>query len=496
MNNTQLLAELQQTMQESPTLAMHLKAKSFRKVLVVGGGLAGAASALALSKVLGHESVTLLEARPETGGRVRSFIDQVSGEKIDNCQHLLMGCCVNLRRFTAELGLLTPWEKQKHLTFVTLDGKKSQFAADPLPAPFHLTRAFWQLHTIPMRSKIALCKAVLAMATWQDSMGDELVAHWLDQQKQGDLERKAFWEPVLVSALNDDFSRLGMRASRQVMVQAFLGGKEAFDVWLPTRPLGTLFGQELTNALINAGVEVVVDCPVQKITHENRQITGVISRNGRILTADSVVLAGSHKSSWDLLMRSGVNLPGPNWAAVLGASSITSIHLWFNRRFLPVEHAALVGCLGHWVFRKTWATPHDPYCQVLVSASDHLLTEDGESLVQKAANELLTIFATGHKADTHLIRGRVVREKSATFRQTADLDQIRPGPQTVFPGLFLAGDHTKTGWPSTMEGAVRSGLIAAKELLKSIGKTTLLEHEIIETKRSWAQWWLSPKLPN
>jgi zeta-carotene desaturase len=90
----------------------------------------------------------------------------------------------------------------------------------------------------------------------------------------------------------------------------------------------------------------------------------------------------------------------------------------------------------------------------------------------------------------------VVREKSATFRQTADLEQIRPGPQTVFPGLFLAGDHTKTGWPSTMEGAVRSGLITAKELLKSMGKTTLLEHEIIETKRSWAQWWLSPKLPN
>lgn len=470
-----------------------------RKVLVIGGGLAGCAAALSLARALGPGAVTLLEARAETGGRARSFLDHESGETIDNCQHLLMGCCANLRRFTDALGLRGAWIRQHFLTFATSDGRKSRFAADPLPPPLHLVRAFAGLHTLPWQAKTRLGKAVLAMASWKDHGIDQPVENWLAKHQQGEAERMAFWEPVLVSALNDQLDRLGMRACKHLFVEAFLGGKEAFDLWLPARPLGKLFGSEMVRALRDAGVDVQSDCPVRSLSLEKNIVSGAFGRNGRFYAADHVILATPHKTSWELMSPSGLSPTHgqtgntENWSEKMGSSSITAIHLWFNQRFLPIEHAALVGCLGHWVFRKAWASPNDPYCQVLVSASDHLLDVGANDLVERAAKELVHIFGNGGcDKEIRLLRGRVVREKNATFRQSNDLEKYRPLQKTTHQKISLAGDFTRTGWPATMEGAVRSGLLAARSALEKLSIPPDRAIQVVENPRSWVQQWLCP----
>jgi len=467
-----------------------------RRVLVAGGGLAGCAAAFNLARVLGPGTVTLLETRTETGGRARSFTDPASGETLDNCQHLMMGCCVNLRRFTDALGLENAWARQPFLTFVTPDGLRSRFFAANLPAPLHLAGAFARLHTLSWRSKLSLARAVLALASVGANAEDEPVTSWLARHSQGDRELRAFWEPVLVSALNDRMDRLGIRATRQVFLEAFLGGKSAFDIWLPARPLGQVFGTETRQALERAGVSIRTDCAVRQLLPSTGGGWGVVTRDGCRLEADHLVLATPHKISWELMKSAGIS-PGedaPNateagWSAKLGLSSITALHLWFNRRFLPVEHAALVGSLGHWVFRKTWAEKSDPYCQVLISASDHLLEEPAEKLIHRVATDLLRFFPETNPNQTAplLIHGRVVREKSATFQQSLDMDRWRPANTIRNQYISIAGDFTRTGWPATMEGAVRSGLLASQNCLETMGVPQSRALTVVEPKHNWLQ---------
>jgi len=473
-----------------------------RRVVVAGGGLAGCAAAFSLARALGPGTVTLLEARTVTGGRARSFTDPTSGEILDNCQHLMMGCCVNLRQFTDALGsanalgLANAWTRQPYLTFATPDGARSRFYAANLPSPLHLAAGFARLHTLSMGGKISVARAILALVSRGADLPDEPLPAWLARHSQGERECRAFWEPVLVSALNDRMDRLGISAARQVFVEAFLGGKSAFDVWLPSRPLWLIFGAEMRRALEQAGVIVRTDCAVRKIEDLGNGNWSVVTRNGDRLESDHLVLATPHKISWELLHHAGIRTEeGPSgqgnggWSEKLGLSSITTIHLWFNRRFLPLEHAALVGGLGHWVFRKTWAGPEDPYCQVLISASDHLLMESADSLIQQAASELFRFFPES-KPNTpraQLIRGRVVREKNATFRQTPGMDLWRPGNRLPRKNITLAGDYTRTGWPATMEGAVRSGLLASHDCLESMGLPPSMGMPVWEPKHNWFQ---------
>lgn len=473
-----------------------------RRVVVAGGGLAGCAAAFSLAKALGPGAVTLLEARTDTGGRARSFTDPASGETLDNCQHLMMGCCINLRQFTDALGLANAWTRQPYLTFATPDGARSRFYAANLPSPLHLAAGFARLHTLSMGGKFSVARAILALASRGDDRPDEPLLAWLARHSQGERECQAFWEPVLVSALNDRMDRLGIRAARQVFVEAFLGGKSAFDVWLPSRPLGLIFGAEMRRALEIAGVSIRTDCPVRKIESPESQEWRAITRNGDIVEADHLILATPHKISWDLLSQVGIRpedgTAGPGddgWSERLGLSSITAIHLWFDRRFLPLEHCALVGGLGHWVFRKRWGKPDDPYCQVLISASDHLLLEPAETLVQRAAEELHRFFPESNPKSipARLIHGRVVREKNATFQQSPGMDLWRPTNQMAKKKLFLAGDYTRTGWPATMEGAVRSGLLASQACLQSMGVPTSLGMPVLEPTHNWFQRLLTGK---
>ena len=450
-------------------------------VLVIGAGLAGATAAFALAQ--SGAQVELWETLPKAGGRLRSFTDYQTGQEIDNCQHLLMGCCINLRRFTSAIGLGDCWKIQRHLTFVTSDGKSSRFASAPLPAPFHLARAFAGMHALSWTDKPGLGLAVLRLAAWKDHAGDEPLVPWLRRHGQTEREISAFWEPVLVSALNDSMANLGVCAARQVLTEAFLGGKQAFDLWLPTRPLGDIFGRDMGQALVRAGVRCRFGITARDLIVTNGRVIGARSRDGLASSADAVVLACPHRQSWQILENSGLQPATEPWGTGLGTSSITAIHLWFSCQVLRLPHAALIGCLGQWVFRSTWGTPGAPYCQVLISASDALLGIPAEDLVQRAAAEILRIFAKPG-SDARLVHARVVREHSATFRQGSD--RMRPSHRCNIPGLVLAGDFTRTGWPATMEGAVRSGLTAAHSLSGRLHPDLALR----EPPRSWLQRWL------
>lgn len=450
--------------------------------VIVGGGLAGLAAAAAL--VAQGISVSVLESRRRCGGRAASFEDPVGGGLVDACQHVAMGCCTNFLDLCTKAGLAETLRRDRTMWFIGVDGTRAACTpTQSLPAPLHLAPLLSSMRHFSLVEKVRLAMGMLRMARWRgaDDPAGLSAGAWLREIRQPTRVIELFWQPVIESALGESLDLVSVPAARKVVRDAFLANRAAADLYVPLEPLGTLFGDRLVAWLEREAVEIRTGCAVTGLERDGAgNVRGVV-HDGTVLPCDAVILA----VPWKQAARLVPDLVPPADERLTG-SPITAVHLWFDRDVIDLPHAVLVGRVSQWVFRGDEAAGRG-YCQVVISASRGLLGGDRAALVETVVDELREVFPS--IASARLVEARVVTDPTAVLSVRPGVEAARPPARTRVPNLFLAGDWTATGWPSTMEGAVRSGRLAADALLAWSGReaATLTA----DLPCSWLMRWLA-----
>jgi len=440
-----------------------------KKVAVIGGGLAGLAAGCALADA--GFRVTLFERRPYLGGRASSYEHPGTGEVVDNCQHVLLGCCTNLIQFYERLGVSDKICWFDELTFIEPGGRASRMAPSFLPAPMHNLPAFFGAKMLNVKDKLAIARAMAEMMRGlpEDSEADFL--SWLKRNKQTEQAIERFWKVVLVSALNEDLDRMSVRYAAQVFRESFIKSPAAGKMGLPSIPLSDLYGSA-AEYIRTRGGEVLLRSSVTAINPLPAGVN-VVSNSGE-QQFDFVVLAAPFQNAAGLLPSGDLAQPLKEQLTHFEPSSITGIHLWFNREITPLPHAVLLDRTIQWMFHKSKfhdareSSSQGSYVELVVSASKTLVQKSREEILELATRELAEFFPIVKEAK--LVKAAVIKEIYATYSILPGLDQYRPEAKTDWPNIFLAGDWTATGWPATMEGAVRSGYLAAEALTEQAGQ--------------------------
>ncbi|MBX3442510.1 MAG: hydroxysqualene dehydroxylase HpnE [Planctomyces sp.] len=441
---------------------------SSRRIVVVGGGLAGLAAAAALAAR--GLAVTLLESRPRLGGRASSFDDASTGDTIDNCQHVAMGCCTAFFDFCRLTGIEGQFERQSHLNFVAPDGRISRWSAAALPAPLHLAPAFLKLSYLTLREKLAAARGLRALARGWDVRTGESFAAWLERQRQPQLVVDRFWYVVLVSALSESLDRIDVGYARKVFVDGFLANRAGWEVTIPRAPLDAIYEGPLLSWLERQGVDVRRRSGAAAVELAEGRATGVRLRAGDSVAGDAFILAVPQDRLLPLLPEPLRESAFFRRAAEFETAPISSVHMWFDRPITELPHAVFVDRTCQWLFAKPKGASGESggYYQIVVSASRQFLELSTSDAIEHVRRELADIWPAAREAN--LLHARIVTEHKAVFSPTPGIDALRPTQQTPVENLFLAGDWTATGWPATMEGAVRSGYLAAERVLARLGR--------------------------
>lgn len=439
-------------------------------IVIIGGGLAGMAAAAALST--SPHRITLFESRPRLGGRASSFVDHSTGTTIDNCQHVNLGCCTNFRHFCETTQIGSALQTEPAITFIAPSGRAHEFTASALPAPLHLLPSFARLSYLSWYDKWRLAWGLRALAHRRLASSNELMSDWLQRHGQTPHAIQRVWQVVLVSALSETLERLAVKDARKVFVDMFFANRHGWELQIPTAPLDELYTQRVGHWLQQQGVDVQLSTGISRILVAAGRATGVELRNGQVVPASEIILAVPSYAVAALLPVEVAALPPVDGIGHLEWAPISSVHLWFDRSVLPLPHATLVDRLSQWIFARGSAPQPDgtiaEYYQVVISASRQLAGRDQSGIIREVVDELAEIWPTIKAA--RLINSRVVTEHKACLSMMPRNEHWRPGSQSPLPNVSLAGDWTATGWPSTMEGAVRSGYLAAENVTRHLNQ--------------------------
>jgi squalene-associated FAD-dependent desaturase len=322
----------------------------------------------------------------------------------------------------------------------------------------------------------------------KDSEDSPTVLDWLNINHQSEQVIERFWKIILVSALAESLERASLAAARQVFVNGFLAHRDAGNVLVPILSLNELYQDRVGRRLRENGVQIQVQTPIAAIAGDENLVAGVQMPDLQVRNFDTVVLAVPWTRVGKLLSESMIKRVDPrNYLSQINGSPITSVHLWFDRPVMDLPNAIFVERLSQWIFARTQGTNDGEfYYQVVVSASHDLAGRDRAFVVADVCADLASAFPQA--AEAKLIRSKLITEDLAVFSVRPGLHALRPPQTTPIPNLILAGDWTNTGWPATMEGAVRSGYLAAEAVLKQLGR---LERILVpDLPRNWLTRWL------
>jgi len=417
------------------------------ETIVAGGGLAGLAATAALCSA-GH-SVKLFEARPFLGGRATSY--EIEGETIDNCQHILLRCCVNLMDFYRRLGVENDIAFHREINFIEPGGRRSILRSGILPAPNHFAESFLRLSFLTAGEKLDVVRAIRSLdrESHRPDLDRITMQEWLDEKRQPARAVERFWRQVLLSAINEELDRMAASHGFQVFRLGFLARKNSYEMGIPAVPLARLYGREAWEQIGQA--DLGMRAPIEKFVIENGSVQHVLVA-GEQVRADHYICALPFERVNPVIPDLPLDVSG------FEHSPITGIHLWFDRPVTNLPHATLLDRTIQWMFNKS----EGRYIQLVVSASRSLEAMPRADVIALALRELADFFPSVREAK--LEKSHVVKEIRATFSAAPGLESRRPLSRTAIPNLFLAGDWTRSGWPATMEGAVRSGYLAAEAI--------------------------------
>jgi squalene-associated FAD-dependent desaturase len=464
-------------------------------VVVIGGGLAGITAAIDLRDA--GADVTLLESRPRLGGAATSYAR--AGLMIDNGQHVFLRCCDRYQDLLARLGVSDSVTIQDRFDVTVLSSSgRARLRRDSLPSPLHLARALlrYPLLSLPERAKVG--RAALAFHFANPASPDldrERLGSWLAARGQDERTRRRLWDLFIVSALNIGGDEASVALAATVIKTALLGSRDAADIGMAKVPLGRLHADATAGLLARLGAQVSLGARAASMERladggfrVNLSRSGEADANqesGQSIGADAVVLAVPADQAARLAASAGVTQAAA-WAS-LGYSPILNAHVIYDRRVTDLPFAAAVDSPVQWVFDKTSqaGVPSGQYLAVSISAADDVIDVPTSELRQLFLPALEQLFPAA--AGAEVIDFFVTRERRATFRQAPGSGGLRPGSATSVPGLALAGAWTSTGWPDTMEGAVRSGHEAAQQLSRGLAAQPSPDRaELLDDARSGA----------
>jgi zeta-carotene desaturase len=442
-----------------------------KSVIVVGGGVAGmsAACAIAWSGLKVH----LVERRGYLGGRASSYLHPGVNEVIDNCQHVLFGCCTNLIGFYERIGVLDKIHWTRNMTMIEPGGRESLLGPSWLPAPLHGLPKLLTAKAFTRADKMALAKAFNALMRSVPADSRESLGEWLRRngQTQGAIDR--FWRLVIASALNADVEIIALPYAAKVIRELFLNSAEAGAMGMSSVPLSELYaGAE--QFLERHNSEVVFNAGVDAAEWDEETSQWTLATRAGVLVADFLVIALPFEATAKLVPHMP---PADDSEALMRQiehqehGPICSVHLWFDREITPLEHAVLLDREIHWMYNKSrlqpWRKTKGSYLELVISASERFAAMSRQEAIDLSMRELAEFFPA--VATAKLEKSALVKEVRATFTVPPGIDAFRPSSISPWPNCVLAGDWTATGWPSTMESAARSGHLAAEALCAALG---------------------------
>ena len=451
------------TVLDTPTAVLPARADGRLTACVVGGGIAGVAAAVRLADA--GWRVTLLESRKYLGGRATSHADPRTGEPLDNCQHVLLRCCTTLIDLFRRLAVADDVEWHDRLYFLDETGRRHVMRAAPLPSPAHLAPSLLACGFLSARAKLAVARGMLALMREPPPSDDVSFADWLRRHGQPDEAVSRFWSVVVVSALNETPQRASAAMAAKVFRDAFLGPRDAYQVGVPRVPLVRLY-QRVGEVLRRAGGEARVGTGVAAIDVEPGRVTGVRCADGTQVVSDVYVCA-MPPERLDRVFAPAARAADGRLGSTsrLGFSPIVGVHLWLDRRVLDLPFAALVGSPLHWVFDRGIVPDGGQRLHGVTSAAREWAELPREEVVRQVVAELQKYVPAS--AGARLTRAEVFKERRATFSPAPGAEALRPTTTGAINNLFLSGDYCRTGWPATMEGAARSGYLAADAAIRS-----------------------------
>lgn len=442
-------------------------------IVIVGGGLAGIAAAVRLTEE--GRAVVLLESKRKLGGRATSFVDPRSGEMLDNCQHVLMGSCTNLLDLYGRLGVLDLIEWHRTIWWANPPSDPDEMTPGRFPAPAHFTSSFLRMRFLGRDDKRSIARAMWRLIRLgrdgRERWKGRAFGAFLDETRQTERARSHFWEPVIVSACNMPCASTEASLAMYVFQTGFLQDSWSPVMGLSVRPLVELYdpAQQFMDA---HGGAMRLGVSALGISYDGARVSGVVTDEG--VVEASAVIAAVPPDRLAKLCSSALASADARLGRLgeITFSPILGVHLAFDAPIMDTPHLVLPGRATQWLFRKDPDAHGRHRVHAVISAADSWMDLDEQAIVDRVMQDVQ--WALPRARGLQPVAFRAVKEKRSTFAGVPVIDALRPkarcdGVRGGVENLFLAGDWCSTGWPATMEGAVRSGYLAAAAVQEAAG---------------------------